>query len=73
MHHCDEERELKEEAVLKQLGEETTVEENGSSLKSQEAYVGMGLKSFFQNLESTKKNRMLGTYVKETSFILNNW
>ena len=28
----------------------------------------MGLKSFFQKLESTKKYGVLGIYVKETSF-----
>ena len=72
MHHCDGERKLKEETALRLLDEETPVEENGNSLKSQEAYMGMRLKSCFQNMGSAKKYKVLGIYVKETSFIPNN-
>lgn len=48
MHHCEGEREQKEETVLRLLDEETTMEENGNHIKSQAAYKRMGLKSFFK-------------------------
>ena len=53
MHPCDRERSLKE-VTLRLLGEETTVEKSGNSLKFLKAYMGMKLKSFFQNMGSAK-------------------
>ena len=42
------------EATLRLLGEDPTVGKNGNSQKFQEAYMGMRLKSFFQNMGSAK-------------------
>ena len=39
---------------MRLLGEETTEGRNGNSQKFQEAYMGMRLKSFFQNMGSAK-------------------